>query len=117
VTNPLASMRRTGRFCRRGHQLILGETAYAAVAWRAPFLYGSGDRFWFFACDASGCRYGGPEEHARLENEAGNRGTRRVGTMKGSGAPLWQHRVMELRCRACNRERVARSRANRKQGQ
>lgn len=106
------------RFCQRGHELIPGETAYVAVRWTGRevfFMTETGEVL--IACDGdpldeTPCKYGGPEEHVRLENEPGVGGTRVVGTTE-AGRTLWQHRATELRCRECNRQRVAASRAKR----
>ena len=101
----------TARFCRSNHELILGETAYSVARWtgREVFLPEGGGLL--TACDAGmlhavPCKYGGVEEHQRLEGFPGVGGTRNVGTTE-DGRILWQHRVFELRCRECNRERVA----------
>jgi hypothetical protein len=107
------------RFCMHGHALVPGETAYVAARWigREVFLPEGGGLL--EACDAgavngTSCQYGGPEDHARLERSPGTGGTRSVGTTE-DGRTLWQHRVLELRCRVCNRERVARHRQRKKE--
>jgi hypothetical protein len=82
------------RHCRRGHPLILGETAYEASVW-----------VW---CRVGCRRLKGDAAHAA--DTTGNvRWNPHVGRdarwAKGPGA--WEHRRAELRCRVCNRDRVA----------
>jgi len=107
-----------GRFCRRGHALIPGKTAYTVTRWTGREMIMPEAGGWFFACDGGpltgvSCLDGGTEEHRRLEAWSGARGTRVVGVLE-DGRTLWQHREIELRCRACNRDRVARFRDKRK---
>lgn len=91
------------RFCQRGHELIAGETAYVVSVWT-----------W---CSPTRCRRLA-NEAAHASDTSGNvRWNPDVGKSarwaKGAGA--WEHRKAELRCRICNRDRVARYRAKRKQ--
>lgn len=105
--------------------MILGETAY-----RVERRYGRdlgivvdehGQTFrlscYDGVCFSGGfCKFGTPEDHARLEGSQEEGGTVQVATCEGR--PVWQHRVFELRCRVCNRDRVAsHRRAHRLKGQ
>jgi hypothetical protein len=107
------------RFCMHGHELVPGETAYVATRWRGREIFLPARGGLLEACAAGDlhgttCKYGGLEDHARLERSTGAGGTRVVGSTE-DGRTLWQHRVFELRCRACNRERVARYRQRKKE--
>jgi hypothetical protein len=102
------------RTCRKGHVLIAGETAYVVARWGGRELCLRETGGTIIACDAdtlhgTPCKYGALEAHRRLEGAADVGGTRVVGTTT-DGRTLWQHREFELRCRECNRDRVARHR-------
>lgn len=87
--------------CRRGHELILGETAYSAAVWTP--------------CTFTGCRhpYANPlYEDAHREDTSGDtRWNPEVGRLTWAKPGAWEHRRIELRCRECNRQRVAALRA------
>jgi hypothetical protein len=88
------------RYCRRGHELIPGETAYVVEVWT-----------W---CRIGCRRLKGEAAHAA--DTTGNvRWNPTVGIlMHPDRAGGWEHRTFELRCRECNRQRVAACRAKRK---
>jgi hypothetical protein len=74
----------------------------------AVFHYGDESGCW-----ARMCKYGDAEAHKCLESDPGVGGTRVLGVDE-NGQTIWQHREVELRCRVCNRRRVAAHRAKRK---
>lgn len=107
------------RYCRRGHEIIAGVTAYAVRRWVGGHLFETPDGFGVVeGCDGGWtgqrrCKYGWSEEHRALEGSEDQGGTRVVGVDQ-AGRTIWQHRVLEWRCRECNRLRVAATRARRR---
>jgi len=101
-------------YCRQGHRLILGKTAYQAFKWAGEQLCMSNETGCLIVACLGSCRFGDRAAHLKLEGAPGHGGTRHVGRREKTGEPLWQHRLAELRCRECNRERVAAHRAKKK---
>jgi hypothetical protein len=89
------------RFCRRGHELIVGETASIVERWT-----------W---CRIRYCRRLNGEAAHAADTTGNVRWNPAVGSETWPKPGAWEHRTFEIRCRVCNCERLS-SRAQSRPG-